>query len=150
MKNNALNIVFECISAALLCATAFPLIKYKELNGVSVPQHFSHGNVDIWGTRRVFVFLLIVAVFLYVILSICQKHPSWLTLPNLVLPEKGVLIAQDVALYLKLWIMVWIFFLSISSYLIAVGRLNSINIAIKWVIIGCAIVHLMLLLGLKK
>lgn len=124
--------ILEVLSGALLCASAFPLVMFKKLKGLPVPQHYSKGEVDIWGTRNVFVYMFLVAIVVYALLSF-----------------RGI-ISPKIGRCLKLWVMVWLGFLAISTYLIAIGNMSSINTTIQWVILALAVVHLILSLCLQR
>ena len=138
MSTNTRHIVLECISAVMLCVTAFPLVMYRRLKGLQVPQHLTKGVVDIWADRSFFIYLFLIILALYALLSFVQRRTKHKKIGGKVIP------------WLKLWTMVWLAHLVITSYLIAIGKATSINVVIQWVIVICALIHLALIFLLKS
>ena len=138
MSTNTKHIVLECISAVMLAVSAFPLVMYGRLKGLRVPQHLTKGVVDVWGERSFFIYLFLVILTLYVLLSFVYRRYKDKKIDGKVLP------------WLKLWIMVWFAYLVNSTYMIAIGKTTSINRVIQWVIVVCALIHLSLIFLLRS
>jgi len=124
--------ILEILSIAFLCVSTFPLFMFGKLKDIPVPQHYTNGEVDVWGTRNVFIYLFLITALLYALLSVRTA------------------VTPKVSRWLKLWVMVWFAFLAVSTYLIAIGNQSSMSVAVRWGILGCALVHLFLTLLFQR
>lgn len=152
MRDKHISLFLEIVAGLFLLLSLYPIMRYGTLADVQVPQHFSKdGFVDIWTTRKIFIYLGLIFIALYSFLSVCQSHPNWINIPfdGKMSEQDRTSLAKSVAVAIKLWCMAICAYLSISSYRIALGKEQCMNDTVKCIIYLCAIVHLSLILILQ-
>ncbi|MDO5442583.1 MAG: hypothetical protein Q4G10_02805 [Bacteroidia bacterium] len=152
MDNKRISIFLEVLSAFFLVISLYPVLRYGMLAGVRVPQHFTKGCVDIWTGREMFIYLALIFVAIYALLSLCQLHPNWVNIPfdSKMSVEARASLGKSIAGLLKVWCMADFAFLSISAYRIALGKAQCLNNTVQCIIVLCAVVHLVLILMFRK
>ena len=143
--NKRIRLFEEIITAVLLLVTLFPLVHYGELAGIPVPRHFFHGEIDAWGDRTVFLYLALIAAALYGLLFFVQKHPRLINLPWQAGEDNPVL-ATAIGRALKMWGIAVFAWLSLSLYLMAVGKLAQPLSGVTWMLLTAMAVHLLYLI----
>lgn len=143
--NKRIRLFEEIITAVLLLVTLFPLVHYGELAGIPVPRHFFHGKIDAWGDRTVFLYLALIAAALYGLLFFVQKHPRLINLPRQAGEDKPAL-AIAIGRAIKMWGIAVFAWLSLSLYLMAVGKLAQPLSGVTWTLLAAMVVHLLYLI----
>ena len=143
--NKRIRLFEEIITAVLLLVTLFPLIHYGELAGIPVPRHFFHGEIDAWGDRTVFLYLVLIAAALYGLLFFVQKHPRLINLPRQA-GEDNPALATAIGRAIKMWGIAVFAWLSLSLYLMAVGKLAQPLSGVTWTLLAAMAVHLLYLI----
>ena len=149
MGDKLASIISEVLAAVFLLLSFYPIMRYGDLAGIQVPQHYSNGCVDIWSTRVIFVYLALIGMALYSLISLCQLYPNFVNLPfasRSMSEQDKILLARSIARFLKVWCMSMFAFLSISSYRIAIGKDNCLNNTVVYILVFCAIAHLSFIL----
>ena len=143
---------YEILAAVFLLLSLYPLMRYGTLANLQVPQHYTKGCVDIWSGREMFIYQALIFIAIYALLTVCQFHPNMIHIPfgDKISVEAWASLGKSIARLLKVWFMVYFAFLSISSYRIALGKAQCLNNTIICIIIFCAIIHLALILLLRK
>ena len=142
--NKNIQLIEEIIAVVLLLATMFPLLHYGVLAGIPVPRHFFRGEINAWGDRTVFLYLPIFAIALYGLLFFVQKHPRLINMPRQSGEENPVL-ATVVGRALKMWMTAVFAWMSLSIYLLAVGKLARPLTGVTYVLLAAMVVHLVFL-----
>ena len=152
MSNKYLSYCLELLAAIFLLLSFYPLMRYGTLADIQVPQHYTRGCVDIWSSREMFIYQALLFIAIYVLLTVCQFHPNMINIPfgGKRSVEAWASLGKSIARLLKVWCMAFFAFLSISSYRIALGKAQCLNNTIPCIIISCAIVHLALIVLLRK
>lgn len=142
--NKNIQLIEEIIAVVLLLATMFPLLHYGVLAGIPVPRHFFRGEINAWGDRTVFLYLAIFAIALYGLLFFVQKHPRMINMPRQSGEENPVL-ATVIGRALKMWVMAVFAWISLSLYLLAVGKLARPLSGVTCALLAAMVVHLVFL-----
>lgn len=153
MDNKHTSIFIEVLALIFLLLSLYPIMRYGTLADIQVPQHYSKdGCVDNWTTRVFFIYLGLIQIVLYSLITVCQSHPNMVNIPfsSKMSVEDRASLATSVAGLLKLWCMAIFAFLSISSYRIAIGKELYLNDTILHIIYFCAIIHLSIILIFRK
>ena len=143
--NKRIRLFEEIITAVLLLVTLFPLVHYGELAGIPVPKHFFHGEIDAWGDRTVFLYLALIAAALYGLLFFVQKHPRLINLPRQA-GEDNPALATAIGRAIKMWGIAVFAWLSLSLYLMAVGKLAQPLSGVTWTLLAAMAIHLLYLI----
>lgn len=143
--NKRIRLFEEIITAVLLLVTLFPLVHYGELAGIPVPRHFFHGEIDAWGDRTVFLYLALIAAALYGLLFFVQKHPRLINLPRQT-GEGNPALATAIGRAIKMWGIAVFAWLSLSLYLMAVGKLAQPLSGVTWTLLAAMALHLLYLI----
>ena len=151
MSGKYVSYFIEILAVIFLLLSLYPIMRYGTLAGVQVPQHFSKGCVDIWTTRVIFIYIALIGIVIYALLSFCQVHPNMINIPfdSKISVQDKALMATSLARFLKLWCMAMFAFLSISFYRIAIGKEQCLNNFILYIILLSSIIHLCLILFLR-
>lgn len=150
MQSKFLSTCMELFSIVFLLLILYPLLSYGALEGVPVPMHFDiRGNVDSWSSRESLIVISATGIVIYGILSACQRYPGLVNLPkngSLVTPEQRNRTARSYALLLKTWIMVLFAFISLSTYRIAIGEEQKLNVIFLSGILLCLLASIVIIL----
>ena len=126
--NKRIRLFEEIITAVLLLVTLFPLVHYGELAGIPVPRHFFHGEIALYG-----------------LLFFVQKHPRLINLPRQA-GEDNPALATAIGRAIKMWGIAVFAWLSLSLYLMAVGKLAQPLSGVTWMLLTAMAVHLLYLI----
>lgn len=149
MRDKHISLLLEVLAMVFLILSLYPLMRYGTLADVQVPQHYSKdGCVDIWTTRKYFIYLGLFSIALYSILSVAQSHPNLVNIPhgNEMSVQDRASVAKSIARSIKVWLMAFCAFMSMSSYRIALGKEQCLNDTVSCIIGACALVHISLIL----
>lgn len=155
MQSKFLSTCMELFSVVFLLLILYPLLNYGALEGIPVPMHFDNrGNVDSWSSRENLFLISAIGFVIYGILSACQRYPGLVNLPktgSLVTPEQRNQTTRFSALLLKAWSMVLFAFISISTYRIAIGEEQKLNVIFLAGILLCLLAAIAVsLMNFKK
>lgn len=142
-------ITAEVLSLVFLLLSFYPIMRYGTLAGVLVPQHFTDGRVDIWTTRTWFIYASLIFIALFLLLTVCQLHPTFINVPissDKLSAKNRTLLASSFAQFLKVWCMAMCAYLSISNYRIALGKAQTLNSTVRGLLFICGIIHLSLII----
>ena len=145
MSEKHVSIILEVLAAVFLLLSLYPVMRYGTLADIQVPQHYSKdGAVDIWTTRVFFIYLGLICIALYSLITVCQFHPNMVNIPfsSKMSAQDRASLGKSIARSLKLWCMAICAFLSISSYRIALGKEQCLNDTVWCIILICAIIHI--------
>ena len=143
--NKRIQLFEEIITAVLLLVTLFPLLHYGELAGIPGPKPFFHGKVNAWGDRTVFLYLALIALAFYGLLFFIQTHPQLINLPRQA-GEDNLVLATAIGRAIKLWGIAVFAWLSLSLYLIAIGKLAQPLSGVTWTLLVAMAIHLLFLI----
>lgn len=152
MCNKCFSIFLEVLAVVFLLLSFYPIMRYGTLAGIQVPQHYTNGCVDIWSTRVIFIYIALIGIVIYALLSVYQAYPNMVNIPfsSKMSVQDKKLLAKSIARFLKVWCMAMFAFVSVSSYRVALGKETCLNNTIVYIIVLCAIIHLAFILLLRK
>lgn len=145
----AISVISEILSFVFLLLSLYPIFRYGSLEGLAVPQHYSpDGAVDIWSDRTMLLFLSLISVLMYALMTAFQRHPKFVNIPfsDKLSDGERTALGSSIAQMLKIWVMAVFAYLSVSSYRIALAKEESLNRTYTWIILLCALVHLAVIL----
>ena len=126
------HFAMEMLSILLLVCCFIPLLKIGQLSGSEVPTHFDFtGAVDRTGKASDLIALPLMALFIFVILSVAERFPKMINAPKK-LSESGkeYLMANGwkVMREMKLCAMALMLYLSYWMFAIASGKATEMPI----------------------
>lgn len=135
--------VIEIISLASLLWSCYPLLFYNKLsNDVMIPIHYNlKGEIDGWGGRDFLWILPLIAIVLYIGLTLIEKNHKNANYPFKVTKENADFIYRlRIRLYrhLKLFSVLIFSYLNNSSYAIAIGNESDLNKFVMLFLMGGA------------
>ena len=152
MRDKLISYFLEILAVIFLLLSFYPLMRYGTLADIQVPQHYTKGCVDIWAGRQILIYQVLIFISIYALLTVGQFHPKLINNPfeSKMSEAARASLGKSIARLLKVWSMAYFAFLSISSYRIALGKAQCLNNTIRCIILLCAIVHLAIILILRK
>lgn len=115
----------------LVCAVA-PLFLYERLpKNALVPVHFDiSGNPDSWGDEHYITAYSLMSVFFYILIYVLELNYKVLNYPVKITPNNSSEIYRlgvNFVRHIKLFTVLIFSYLTNISFLIAIGKLNTIN-----------------------
>lgn len=141
--------IIETLSLVCLLCCAFPLTHYCSLKGISIPRHFSGGEVDAYTSRSIFIVLTALALSMYVFFSFCQLHPKLVNIPFMS-PVDMESVSIQILRAVKMWSMLLFASLSNIIYFIAIGKMKTYNRGYLLVIFISFVIHIFLIIIKNK
>jgi len=129
---NLPHFIIEVLSVLMLLCSFLPLLAYGSLEGAQVPIHFdAAGNPDSFEDRQVLIYLPILSLFLFAVLTFAEKRPKHINIP-IKLTENGrdFLYANGWKFMreLKLCCMFMTAYISYWTYAVALGKAASMPV----------------------
>lgn len=129
---NLPHFIIEVLSVLMLLCSFLPLLAYGSLEGAQVPTHFdASGNPDSFEDRQMLIYLPILSLFLFAVMTLAEKYPKFINLP-IKLTENGREFLHSngwkFMRELKLCCMFMTAYISYWTYAVALGKAASMPV----------------------